>query len=160
MLLAHENARLRHRHDLYRLLPDLGTAANPLLRPLSAAVRRGIERWADEEAARVVGDRRLVARAVARAGLAQVVQPRDGAACGGRLPQSALGLSDSHLRARTEALLLPVPPSPRLLIAGTMLTIAVVIAVSLVLGRQTQQRLRAGRGRYASLARPAPQAAR
>ena len=35
----------------------LAAAANPMLRPLSTAVRTGIERWADEHAATRSGDR-------------------------------------------------------------------------------------------------------
>ena len=42
---------------------------NPLLVPTAVAVRRAVERWADEDAARVVGDRGLVARSLARTAL-------------------------------------------------------------------------------------------
>lgn len=70
VLLAHENAHLRHHHQVYIQLAALAAAANPLLKPLVAPVRTNTERWADETAAAQVGDRRLVARAVARAALA------------------------------------------------------------------------------------------
>src|SRR5262249_649712 len=43
--------------------------ANPLLRPTAASVARATERWADEDAAASVGDRRATARALARAPL-------------------------------------------------------------------------------------------
>src|ERR1700722_20340519 len=66
-LLAHEEAHLRHRHAVYVLLADLAAAANPLLRPLAGQVRLAVELQADEDAARFTGDRRTVARALARA---------------------------------------------------------------------------------------------
>jgi Zn-dependent protease with chaperone function len=69
-LLAHENAHLRYHHQMYIQAAAVAAAANPLLRPLVATVRRNTERWADEAAAAEVGDRRLAASAVARAALA------------------------------------------------------------------------------------------
>lgn len=69
VLLAHERAHLRFRHHRYLRVADLSAQAVPLLAPLAARVRFATERWADEEAAREIGDRRLVARAVARAAL-------------------------------------------------------------------------------------------
>ncbi|GAA1185440.1 hypothetical protein F4556_000111 [Kitasatospora gansuensis] len=69
-LIAHERAHLRGRHHRYLLLVRLAAAVNPFLRPLREAVSFGTERWADEEAAQAVGDRRLTARAVGRAALA------------------------------------------------------------------------------------------
>jgi len=69
-LLAHEHAHLSRRHYLYTTAARLAAAANPLLRPLAGAVDFTVERWADEEAAHAVGDRRQVATAVARAAIA------------------------------------------------------------------------------------------
>jgi Zn-dependent protease with chaperone function len=69
-LLAHEDSHLRHRHALYVLLADLAAAANPLLRPLAGRVRLAVELQADEDAVAETGDRRTVARALARASLA------------------------------------------------------------------------------------------
>jgi hypothetical protein len=43
--------------------------ANPFLRPLRTAVSYAAERWADEDAARTVGSRRTVARAIGKAAL-------------------------------------------------------------------------------------------
>ena len=74
-LLAHENAHLRHHHQIYVQLAALAAAANPLLRPLAATVSSNTERWADESAAEEVGDRQLAARAVARAALASHAHP-------------------------------------------------------------------------------------
>ncbi len=100
VLLAHEGAHLRYRHDLYQLLTRLAVAANPLLRPLRGAVALGAERWADEVAAELTGDRELVARTLARAGLARA---------GHRTDRAALALAETELAARTHALLQPAP---------------------------------------------------
>ncbi|MFE7619669.1 M56 family metallopeptidase [Streptomyces sp. NPDC057496] len=68
-LIAHERAHLAARHHRYLLAVQLAARANPFLLPLRTAVSFSTERWADEEAARVVGDRRVVAVAVGRAAL-------------------------------------------------------------------------------------------
>ncbi len=65
-LFAHERAHLTARHHRFLLVTRLAAGANPFLRPLRTAVSYTTERWADEEAARVVGDRRAVARAIGR----------------------------------------------------------------------------------------------
>ncbi|MEV1174358.1 M48 family metalloprotease [Nonomuraea sp. NPDC049784] len=70
-LIAHEQAHLRHRHHLHRALAAVACALNPILWPLGPAVDFATERWADEQAAHAVNDRRLVARALARAALAR-----------------------------------------------------------------------------------------
>lgn len=103
-LLAHEHAHLRHRHHLYIQLTELAVRANPLLRQLVDVVRTGVERWADEDAAAVTGDRHTTARAIARAALAQheALQPR--------VHRLALGAAGSSAVQRTQALL--APPAP------------------------------------------------
>lgn len=68
-LIAHERAHLVGRHHRYLLGSRLTASANPFLRPLWTAVAFSAERWADEEAAREVGDRRVVAAAVGKAAL-------------------------------------------------------------------------------------------
>lgn len=68
-LFAHERAHLAARHHRFLLLVRLAADANPFLRPLRTTVSYTTERWADEDAARVVGDRRTVARAIGRAAL-------------------------------------------------------------------------------------------
>jgi len=70
VLLAHEHAHLRLGHHRYLRATELAVAVLPALHPMLAKVRQATERWADEEAARAVGDRALVARAIARAALA------------------------------------------------------------------------------------------
>jgi hypothetical protein len=102
-LLAHERAHLNGRHHRCLLSTRLAGCANPLLLPLREAVAYNAERWADEEAARVVGDRRLTARAVARAAL---LTP-DGPPLTGVAAFAAVG----PVPRRVAALLEPVPPS-------------------------------------------------
>nr|WBO78918.1 M56 family metallopeptidase [Streptomyces sp. SBE_14.2] len=68
-LFAHERAHLAERHHRFLLVTQLAARANPFLRPLRTAVSYTTERWADEEAARTLGDRRTVARAIGRAAL-------------------------------------------------------------------------------------------
>jgi Peptidase family M48 len=69
-VLAHERAHLAHRHHALMAAAGGAAAINPLLRPVRDSVAYLIERWADEEAATTLGDRDLVARAVAKAALA------------------------------------------------------------------------------------------
>ena len=61
IVLAHEQAHARYRHDRYLLTAELAAAALPPLRALAKRVSYSIERWADEAAAAVCGDRELVA---------------------------------------------------------------------------------------------------
>ncbi|WP_433445319.1 M48 family metalloprotease [Nonomuraea sp. CA-141351] len=70
-LIAHEHAHLRHRHHRHRAVTAAASALNPLLWPLRRAVEFATERWADEQAVLAVGDRPLVAQALARAALAR-----------------------------------------------------------------------------------------
>ena len=92
MLLAHERAHAQSHHYLFTALTYLAAAANPLLRPVAAAVTYTVERWADETAARDCGDRRLAARAIGKAALASAdrTTPRPRPPAGGR---------DGHRRA-------------------------------------------------------------
>ncbi|MGW1157485.1 M56 family metallopeptidase [Streptomyces sp. NPDC002513] len=99
-LLAHERAHLRHRHHLFSLVLHLAAVVNPLLRPLERAGAFAVERWADEDAAAVVADRPLVARAIARAALAS-----------SRARQAALSATGGPVPQRVRALL--APPMPR-----------------------------------------------
>lgn len=115
-LLAHEHAHIRHRHDRYLLLGQLAAGLPPLT-PLATRQRHFLERWADEEAARTVGDREVVARAVARAALASHHRPV--------LALSALG---ANVPARVEALLRPPVASGQATVWAAVAATAVVIA--------------------------------
>jgi hypothetical protein len=107
----------------------LAAAANPLLRPVAAAVGYTMERWADERAAAVAGDRELAARTIARAALATTAAPpRRGAGPG------ALGAATRLTRTRRPgpvprrvAALLRPPPQPRLLL---LVAVVLLVAVS------------------------------
>ncbi|MFI6845562.1 M56 family metallopeptidase [Kitasatospora sp. NBC_00085] len=99
-LLAHERAHLAHRHHRYLLATQLAGCVNPFLRPLQHAVAYSAERWADEESAQAVGDRRVTARAVARAALASRRPPA---------PGFAAFAAPGPVPRRVAALLGPVP---------------------------------------------------
>ncbi|MDR3035853.1 MAG: M56 family metallopeptidase [Kitasatospora sp.] len=111
-MLAHERAHLRGRHHLFQSVWRLTAALNPLLRPLAVAGGFVLERWADEEAAKRVGDRRVVAHAVGRAALASAEVPR----------RVALAVTGGAVPQRVRALLAP-PPARRSLpfVAGGLL---------------------------------------
>ena len=100
VLFAHERAHVAGGHHRYLLIAQLAARAHPLLRPLHAAVTYHLERWADEEAARAVGDRRVTARAVGKAALlGPAAGPLPAFAAPGPVPR------------RVAALLAPPPPS-------------------------------------------------
>jgi beta-lactamase regulating signal transducer with metallopeptidase domain len=128
VLLAHERAHAASLHYLFTSAARLAAAANPLLRPAAAAVGYTVERWADERAAAVTGDRELAARAIARAALATTAAPPWEAAHPGALGAVA-GLTRRRragpVPRRVAALLRP-PPQPRLLlIAAAVLLVAI-----------------------------------
>nr|WP_238341764.1 M56 family metallopeptidase [Actinopolymorpha rutila] len=138
VLLAHEASHLRHRHHLYVQTVELAAAANPLLRPLAAAVRAAIERWADEDAAEEVRDRRLAARALARAGLART----------GSLPGIALAAAASAVSDRARALL-NEPPRRRRGLALAVATLTVVaLAASVETAKDTDQQFEIAKAAY------------
>jgi Zn-dependent protease with chaperone function len=112
VLLAHEAAHVQHRHHVYVHLAALAAAANPLLRSTQAAIKLGVERWADEVAAGEVGDRQTAARGLARAALIQTRRAR---------PFGQLAAAETAVAERVRALLKPAPTSRRL-------TSAVVLA--------------------------------
>lgn len=69
-MYAHERAHLDGRHHRLRAVAEVAAAVNPALGPASRAMAHLCERSADERAAAHVGDRGLVAEAVAMAALA------------------------------------------------------------------------------------------
>jgi hypothetical protein len=101
IVVAHELAHARHRHDRYLLAGAITTATIPLLRPLASRLEYSVERWADEAAASRCGDRRLVARTLGKVALGQ-------AQLRGVLPFAGLGVG-----ARVAALLAAPPRGPR-----------------------------------------------
>lgn len=132
-LLAHERAHLDHHHYAYTNVARLAAVANPLLRPLATAVEYTVERWADEQAARVVGDRRQVAATIARAAIAaKNSRPtaRIGMALGAVFGHSeAPSLSGAGPVPRRVAALLEQAPGRRLLlIAAGVVVLALTCA--------------------------------
>jgi Zn-dependent protease with chaperone function len=99
VLLAHERAHLDHRHGSLVTAATLAVAADPLLRPVRSAIAYLVERWADEQAASAVEDRRTAARALARAALTA-----------GRARACALGFADRSVTRRIAALQTSPPP--------------------------------------------------
>ncbi|MBV9795192.1 MAG: M48 family metalloprotease [Actinobacteria bacterium] len=124
-LLAHESAHLRRYHTGYVLLASLAAAANPLLRPAARQVRLAVELWADQLAAREVGDGLVVARALARASLAASRPSQPGG--------FRLAVAESDVSARVHALT-TLPPRFRPWAAASALGLAVAssaIAITL-----------------------------
>lgn len=135
VLLAHEHSHLRQRHHLYIQLTELAAAGNPVLRPLTGTVTRAVERWADEDAADQVGDRRTAARALARASLASAHPPRPLQA---QEPASTLGAVRDGVRDRVQALLAPAPPRRLALRAAVLLLTTATAASAIGLARHTE----------------------
>jgi Zn-dependent protease with chaperone function len=125
VLLAHEQTHAAWFHYLFTSAARVAAAANPLLRPVAAAVGYTVERWADERAATITGNRPLAARAVAQAAMAVTAGPS--ARSRRPRPEVALGAArPGPVPSRVAALLRP-PPRPHLV----LLTVAVLlVAVS------------------------------
>jgi Zn-dependent protease with chaperone function len=118
-VLAHERAHLSHHHHFAVGAVAAAAAVNPLLVPSRGAVTYLVERWADEEAAAVVDDRGLVARAVARAALATAAQPS----------AAALGVHGGVIVRRVSALRRP----PAAATGGLVLLAAALAAITVCL---------------------------
>lgn len=135
VVTAHELSHLKRRHHLYVHLADIAAAANPLLRNIPGAVRIGVERWADEEAAAGVGDRRAAGRAVARVALVRSAithsaknaasQTIGGPAVAGAPAAAILGVAQYAVADRVQALLRPVNK-------GRSGVVAMVVVLSLL----------------------------
>ena len=107
VVFAHERSHLAHRHHRLAAAAAAAAAINPLLARVRDAVAYLIERWADEDAARAVGDRELTARAVANAALATA----------GSGPK-VLGMNGGSAVLRVRALAEPAPPLRRRRLIG------------------------------------------
>lgn len=131
-LLAHEASHITHRHAWWLLGSALATAANPLLARTDRAVAHAVERWADEDAAREVTDRRLVALTVAQAALLRRgMDPR-----AMRPAASGTAATGGDAPKRVRALLAP-PPEPRV---GPLAVLALLLVISLVAACTVQTR--------------------
>ncbi|MCZ4103693.1 M56 family metallopeptidase [Streptomyces sp. H39-C1] len=149
VLLAHERAHLRGHHYLFTAGAQLAAAANPLLRPVATAVTYTVERWADERAATVIGDRRRVARTVGKAALAaKSGEDRR------RLPAAAMGILGRD-RARTAvgpvprrvaALLAPPPRNQMLALLGVGAVLAATALCTLEAAQDLHELLELAKG--------------
>lgn len=101
VVIAHERAHARHRHDRFMLASELAVSVVPVLLPLSRRVLFALERWADESAVRVCGDRAFVARTLGKVALRRVA------------PAGALAVGGLGVPGRVAALLGPEPAAPR-----------------------------------------------
>jgi Zn-dependent protease with chaperone function len=129
VLLAHERAHLTCGHHVFVALAYLAAATNPLLRPVAAAVGYTTERWADEYAASAVGDRRLVARTIAKAALltSRHHSPPEGALAI-TTASAATKLRGAGPVPRRVAALLTAPPRRRRLLLALALTVLALAA--------------------------------
>nr|WP_202539713.1 M56 family metallopeptidase [Streptomyces sp. SID8379] len=108
-LLAHERAHNQGRHHYLLAAAELAAHCHPALRTTRTAIRLAVERAADESAARATGDRRLTARAIARAALAGHAAP----AAAFPRPDFASAATTGPVPQRVAALLDPVPRPQR-----------------------------------------------
>lgn len=116
VVLAHERAHGKFRHDRYLLVARLAGAAVPVVRPLTRRLQFTLERWADEAAVRSCGDRQFVARTLGKVALRNVA------------PVPAMGFAGLGVSARVEALLAPSPTRPRAAFIGTIWLLVVATA--------------------------------
>jgi len=153
VLLAHERAHASGLHYLFTTAARLAAAANPLLRPVASAVGYTVERWADERAAAVTGDRELAARAIAHAALAATAAPSRRP-----VPAGVLGAVSIPARMRRPgpvprrvAALLRPPPQPQLLLLAAAVVLVAVSGISaLEAARDLHALLAAARAAWAS----------
>jgi Zn-dependent protease with chaperone function len=140
VLFAHERAHATWHHFLFTTVARLAAASNPLLRPVAVTVGYTVERWADERAATLTGDRAIAARAVARAALAANAAPgrarREATALGAdgspQISRTA-GLaarSAGPVPRRVAALLRPAPPRPSMLLLAAAVLLVVLAGAS------------------------------
>jgi hypothetical protein len=119
VVMAHEQAHARHRHDRYKLLALLTTAFIPPTQSVTARLDYYLERWADEEALDHTGDdRRLAARTIAKVALSAAS------------PSPALGIADHGVAARATALLAPMEQPAAAIRIQSATVIAATVALA------------------------------
>ncbi|MFJ9173969.1 M48 family metalloprotease [Streptomyces sp. NPDC102360] len=124
-LFAHERAHNRAGHHYFLAAAELAAHCHPALRALRADIRYAAERAADEAAASAVGDRRLTARAIAKAALA-------GRATASPRPAFAPAATTGPVPRRVTALLTPGRPR-----AARWVALALTAGVMLSAGAAT-----------------------
>ncbi|GAA0831008.1 M56 family metallopeptidase [Streptosporangium amethystogenes subsp. fukuiense] len=123
VVMAHEHAHLTGHHHRWLLASRLAVAAHPFLWQVRHLVGYLIERWADEQAAEQIGDRRATARAIAMAALLS----HDDGAPSGAVPFLARR-GPGPVPRRIAALLKPLP-GPR---GAFLLVVPVLVAAGSV----------------------------
>lgn len=128
-LIAHEQAHLSARHYLFVAAVQLAAAANPMLLPVARSVEYTVERWADERAAEVTGDRVLVAETIGQVALLAGPRPS-------RLRSMSLGAVGARADRvslawagpvpRRVAALLTAPPPRRIILLAACLAIVLI----------------------------------
>jgi Peptidase family M48 len=106
VVLSHEDGHHHFHHDRLLHLGAIAAALFPPVAPLKRGLAHALERWADEHAATVVGDRRLVAMTVARTALL---------ASRPSIPAGTLGFTSAgpfSTTRRVSSLLQPPAPVP------------------------------------------------
>ncbi|MGW0996042.1 M48 family metalloprotease [Streptomyces sp. NPDC002520] len=126
-LFAHERAHNDGGHHYFLAAAELAAHCHPALRPVRETIRLAAERAADEAAAASVGDRRLTARAIARAALA-------GQAARTVRPDFAAAATTGPVPRRVQALLAAPTHGAGRLIAALLLACTVVSGVASVVG--------------------------
>ncbi|GLZ42194.1 M48 family metalloprotease [Actinokineospora sp. NBRC 105648] len=104
-VIAHERAHLAGEHHRLVWLSRHAATAHPVLWPVARKVAFLVERAADEAAARELGDRRRVARAI---GVAALAATRSGRGALGRGLPAALGSAPGAVPRRVSALMAPI----------------------------------------------------
>ncbi|MEU1110089.1 M48 family metalloprotease [Streptomyces sp. NPDC005866] len=123
-LFAHERAHNTGGHHFFLAAVELAAHCHPALRRIRGVVRLAVERAADEAAASAVGDRRLTARAIARAALA-------GQGGGVERPAFVAGATSGPVPRRVQALL-AAPGGRRRAGSGVAALLAACAALSCV----------------------------
>jgi hypothetical protein len=122
-LFAHERAHNEGGHHYFLAAAELAAHCHPALRPVRETIRLAAERAADEAAAAGVGDRRLTARAIARAALA-------GQAARTVRPDFAAAATTGPVPRRVQALLAAPTRRTGRLIAALLLACTAVSGVA------------------------------
>jgi Zn-dependent protease with chaperone function len=139
-LIAHEQAHLDGRHHLFATVARLAAAANPLLTPVARAVDYTVERWADEHAAAVTRDRRLVAETIGQVALLAGPRAGGGPRAAGRMALGITGRRPGRLSVawagpvpRRVAALLTAPPRRRTILLAACSAIVLLAGVAALL---------------------------
>ncbi|MEU5591901.1 M48 family metalloprotease [Streptomyces sp. NPDC020298] len=119
-LFAHERAHNQGGHHYFLAAAELAAHCHPALRPVRETIRLAAERVADEAAADAVGDRRLTARAIARAALV-------GQSARGERPDFAPAVTTGPVPQRVQALL----AAPRRAAARSWIALVLVACAGL-----------------------------